>query len=281
MASQHTLRADVAATSRQGATLRHPGPQFEARPPPPPPPASRPHPPGEAQLERVVGVLLRELSETRREKALKDAQLASVKEEYLSVLRAASAGGAAPPREEKRRAPAAPIAAAIKAFRPPGVAPPPDRQRQERLREQREAREARGAAEAAVALEAAAAEQAQALAAMRLDNDELRTQLRALEATCAELRARVGPAPQRADQQRPASPGPSSRATLVAVASPRLRQQQLGDPADCDLTVAVFQVGGQGCLARALSLSLAVSVPGRSACPSPQRHPLPTRLACL
>lgn len=217
------------------AVLRHPAPQFEVRPSSPlaistaPAPTAAEQRQGGAQLERVVSVLLRELSEARKEKVAHRAQLETYRSEYLNLLRQGSGprrAGARGGREVLRPGGGQP-------FRPPGVAPLPRKALPDAASKHRAVSpEPPVAAVPAAERAGTAAQQAEVLASLQLDNAGLRRQLAALEAQCAQLQAGHACA-----SPRPAEAPASPSRTTVLVASPR----RCGDQA-CDLALAVFEV---------------------------------------
>ncbi len=216
----------------QGSGLRHPGPHHleirahqEACAPSRPTSSSSNSTQGK-QLERVVSVLLRELSETRKEKAEKDAQLTTFKEEYLSLLRSGPPGRktTATSKEvvQQKSAPA---------FRPSGVAPAPKKASTSRLPNLTSGEVQRKNTQE---VEATLKQQAEALAGLQHDNTELRQQLKELQ---AQLSVASFPAPS-TQLQRPVSPGITT--ATVMVSSPGRGRRD-----ECDLTVAVFEVGSR------------------------------------
>jgi hypothetical protein len=251
--------ASAPAAARAPMRLQHPSAQHEAQ--------GALHPAERAldpQAQHVVSMLLRELDAARQQGSAAQAELAAVKSELLVSLRQRSkqqggSGGAA--ETVRRHTPVAAAAAPtrIKAFRPPGQAPPPKAAHKPgRL-------QGTPSAAARSSISPRPPQEQPVAAALRQENSEMRTHLEALYAHCRHLQRQLVAAasvqPRRAASpvggRQPLPPHAGLAAAVEELSSPQRRPRSPGHAtvavssprADCaDLAVAVFQVSaGSSC----------------------------------
>ena len=223
-ATAHPLQAMPAGTAAAAATarLRHPGTQHDVQPP-------RSVQQGreanlDAQSQRVVSLLLKELSAARKQEAAAAAELAQLKGDLAAASRRGD-------RERRRDSSGGGrgIAAAggrIPAFRPASQAPPP---------RQGKARPLASLAEPPPAAPTNRAGSQGEAEALQQDNAELRSQVEALYAHCRHLQRQLGagnaaakpPASSSSAGARIAVDGLTGQAAVAAhVCAPQREHQQ-------------------------------------------------------
>lgn len=271
----------AAAASQPLSHLRHPGPQHDVRQPPDGVLDGQ----QAVQQQRVVPILLRALDAAKRQGAAAETELAALKDDFIASLRHskqqggvyASSGSSRGLKEASTAPGAAP--GRIKAFRPPGQAPPPKQalpapppkphrasaasSGAARGGERSSGGGSRGAiGPAFLQGHAPQAERQERLQVLQQDNAEMRAHLEALYAHCRHLQrqldappARRAPdpaSPQRPRQRAPTagpdaagdgrgSPGASGRAHSPGRATVVVASPRAGG-GPASLAVAVFEV---------------------------------------